>query len=523
MKITKQSKKNLFITLCAYIVAAAGLFDLYRYYVVSDIVSHITIAQKYAAGNYYDAVNGIWGVLISWLMVPFLGLGVEPVIIFKLLNLLLGALAIVGIWLLAKRFLVKDTMEVLLLLISIPAVLSFAFVHTTADLLVLTVLLFFLYVGLSENYYKNPWNAVQLGIIGGVGYFAKHYVFYVLFFYIPLSHVLLYFAKKDAAYRKKIIINFALAFSIFLSISSIWIAAQSIKYGFLTTGTSVTYNRAWMSPESLGHAPEYLGLLEPPNATANSMWEDLTYYAPQMAGYGWVPFDGKENTLFQLLLIWDNILETLNAINKFSLVLGPVILVVSLLYIVKRLRSRVVLLDVGLYAMLFMGIAAGGYLLIRTSDRYIWICWALILILGLHWLNRLLQYLPQKRNYALVVMALFAFTFMFVPVRRLVINVYQDKQLYEIGKIMNEINMQGRIATNANWSNTSLISYYAGTVFLGKTQKDLAPEDLSGELQEHSVDYWLVWGEHAVSNEEFVLTAELPEYDLTIYRVVDDK
>ena len=115
------------IALFFYFLIGLLFLHFFQYYVVTDIVPYVTIAQKYLQGDIINAVNGIWGVLVSWLLVPFLFIGIKSIIAFKLLNLLIGGLTLFGIWLFGKKFNINKTIESIFLI----SLTLFAFLITS--------------------------------------------------------------------------------------------------------------------------------------------------------------------------------------------------------------------------------------------------------------------------------------------------------------------------------------------------------------------------------------------------------
>ncbi len=65
-------KKNyvLIFILILYFVFGLFLLNYYQYILNSDGISYISIAQKYMVGDFGNAINGYWGPLLSWLMIP---------------------------------------------------------------------------------------------------------------------------------------------------------------------------------------------------------------------------------------------------------------------------------------------------------------------------------------------------------------------------------------------------------------------------------------------------------------------
>ncbi|MHC4572433.1 MAG: hypothetical protein ACYS0C_10215, partial [Planctomycetota bacterium] len=63
-------KNYLVVVLLIYLVAGISILKYYRYLVNPDGISYISIAQKYINGDFSNAVNGWWGPMLSWLLVP---------------------------------------------------------------------------------------------------------------------------------------------------------------------------------------------------------------------------------------------------------------------------------------------------------------------------------------------------------------------------------------------------------------------------------------------------------------------
>ncbi|MDD9865664.1 MAG: hypothetical protein OXS32_04890, partial [Verrucomicrobiales bacterium] len=68
----------------------------------TDAIAYMRVAEYWSTGNFDFAINGYWGPLLSWLMVPFLWLGVEPLLAGKLAMLISG-----GVFFHGSLFLVR--------------------------------------------------------------------------------------------------------------------------------------------------------------------------------------------------------------------------------------------------------------------------------------------------------------------------------------------------------------------------------------------------------------------------------
>ena len=71
-------KQMALIVLTGYMVIGFILMNLYPHQMTTDSLSYISIAQKYARGHFHDAVNWVWSPLISWLLAPFVLIGIHP-------------------------------------------------------------------------------------------------------------------------------------------------------------------------------------------------------------------------------------------------------------------------------------------------------------------------------------------------------------------------------------------------------------------------------------------------------------
>src|SRR4051812_39452421 len=97
--ITSYSKliltKNTVFLSIAWFLLALLFFPYLRYYVDNpDTLSYITVAEKIATGNFSEAVNGYWSPLICWLLVVPFRLHIESITAFKILQLVIGWVAL---------------------------------------------------------------------------------------------------------------------------------------------------------------------------------------------------------------------------------------------------------------------------------------------------------------------------------------------------------------------------------------------------------------------------------------------
>ena len=128
------------------------LLPLYQFQINADGVSYLNIAHLYAIGDFHDAINGFWGPLISWLLVPFLLLKLPSLFAFKILSLIISFFTFIAIRLLSQRFIINEKARLLISLVAMPMLLNYAFLLVTPDLLFLCIALYYLYCVFDINY-----------------------------------------------------------------------------------------------------------------------------------------------------------------------------------------------------------------------------------------------------------------------------------------------------------------------------------------------------------------------------------
>jgi hypothetical protein len=76
--------------LLAYTALGLGLLAAYQFQINPDGIAYLDIAEKYARGDVWGAVNAYWSPLISWLTAVLRLLGLPPQVAIKLVLLMGG-------------------------------------------------------------------------------------------------------------------------------------------------------------------------------------------------------------------------------------------------------------------------------------------------------------------------------------------------------------------------------------------------------------------------------------------------
>jgi len=108
----------------------------------SDAIAYMRVAEYWSVGNLSFAVNGYWGPMLSWLMVPFLWLSAEPLLAGKLAMLVSGAVFFHGSLFLARSLGLRLTDELIVAWVLALTIPNWMSNHVTPDLLVAGLMAF---------------------------------------------------------------------------------------------------------------------------------------------------------------------------------------------------------------------------------------------------------------------------------------------------------------------------------------------------------------------------------------------
>ena len=271
---------TLMLSLTVYAVVCVFFFHYER--LTGDATLYLGIAEKYIRGDLSNAINGYWGPLLSWLLIPFLYFGASHLFAINALNLIFGLLTISGVWKLSCRFEMSDNIRIVILIPLVP-ILVFISLIEPMDFLLLCILVFYLNIIFNKNYSANISHAISAGILGALAYFSKPYGFPFFISHFAIFNMLHYFAVTSKVQKRDVLRNVIAGFIIFALFSGIWISLISNKYGHLTFSNQGRGVFASLGPGSEHDTLEkgdpifYEGFFEPPNESALVIYEDPTY------------------------------------------------------------------------------------------------------------------------------------------------------------------------------------------------------------------------------------------------------
>ncbi len=493
------------LVLVLYAVAGIFLLPFFKYQINPDGVSYLSLARQYLHGEWWNAVNGYWGPLFSWLLVPFLYAAVPPTLAAKILALLIGFFAIIGTRMLSCRFHMSETTRTVLLFALIPVVLHFAFFTVSPDLLLMGILVFYLYFLFDPDYSISPRNGVLCGIAGGLAYLTKSYSFPFFLVHFVFFHIFQAWRLRQKWERKMMLRNAVLGLAFFAVISGSWAAVLSLKYSQWTFGTSGAFTHALSGPESKG-LPGANGFVSPPTPSAVSAWDDPTYAdrAP------WSPFDSRRAVVYQMKAIAGNVYELYLYCLSFTPLAFVIILASFLLCFSPSFRNES---PVVLYSLFTIFLYPAGYLFIFVRERFLWILFILIMLMGGHLLQMLLKSKPlgskRLQNATLI---LFALSLVFMPTKDLVKDARNrpGESIYQLSRTLKDrYHLKGNLAANDRWTETLYLSFFLDSRFYGLAGRNWTREDLGAAIKSYDLDDYLVWKENGVALEPPVHYGEL--------------
>lgn len=319
--------------------------------------------------------------------------------------------------------------------------------------------------------------------------FNQKFCFTIFLVHFILFNTFFYFKSLNTQKRAKILKNLSIGLIVFFAISGIWIGLISDKYNKITFGTSGEYNHDLVGPKSQGHYEYYKGLVNQPNNSSFSPWEDPSYFKME----SWSPFQSLDYFMFQIDLILKNIVKIISIIELFS-VLSIVIIIAAIVLIIKS-RADGDSKKKLIYLLTTILIYAGGYTPLILEERYLWLISILLLITGCYVLSLLfkMNYINKFKKNILVIFLILSF--IMTPFSVLVFDFNGEQSIYNLSlTLKNKYNVHGNIASNDNLVDTDHIVFLMNSKYYGMPKKTNNYNEKKAELENYNIDYYLVWG-----------------------------
>ena len=465
-------KEIILLVFSIFIFILLSLFFLnhYRYQINPDAIYDISIAAKYSKGLFFDAINGYRSPLISIVLVPFIWLKMEPLLAYKIINIICGIIILFIIKKTCKLFLINNLGKFFILIFSIPILLYFIFKETTPDILSAIFILLFFNVLVDKSIAYSYKKGLYLGIITGFGYLSKAYnLIFFISILILVTIVELLLGKQN---RKQIIRNLIFAILIILVISLPYIVTLSIKYNEFSYSTIGEFTYKLYSPDYIDNSSKVINHLSDVGLGNNFIVDDNSYLIDKMEFWLDIKF------LFKRILL--NFYAFFRDVDRIFLV------AFSLIYLIFK-KTKEYFANFKVYSFFILYVL--GYSPLNYVDRFFCSLYILGFIVAVYLFSNFSIEKKNSNKLAIVlILLIISISFVKYPINYLKSNMNSKigYDSYLRANKISELNLEGRIATNAgSGRDVMYITYYNrdNLQYLGSS-------DNIEEIKDFSLDYY---------------------------------
>ncbi len=439
-----------------------------------DSISYISISKKYFDGNFSEAINGYWGPLFSWIILPSYLVKLEPHIFARIV---FGVFSIL-LFILINKFFIKfqlnDKIKTLGIYFFILPAIFFSFYRLTPDYLLLILTLFYVYTTLDENFWIKKSQVVISSVLGALMFLTKSYG---LMFFLAFQTILLlieFISNKKIS--KTVISNYLLSVVSILILISPWIYLLSNKYGSFTISSSGSVNIKIVNPElNFRHPSIESGFKAPSDIYSISAWDD-----PDINSYPeWNPFSTFQNLRYFLINTVKNIFKLFIFILAFAPLLS------SFIFLLKKKDFRNPVLLKLLSAGLIYGL---GYTTIYVENRYIWPSLIIFSFIGLIVLNNYyIHFLKDKARSIINLIIISSFLpFFFYGLNQ---QLPTTSAYYQAESIKNKFKISGNFASTNYWDHGLALTYFLNSKFFGTEKLPINSDKLLEKAQKSGINY----------------------------------
>jgi hypothetical protein len=485
--------------LIVYLLLGFLQLKVHRYEMNPDGISYIAIAQKYLVGNFHDAINAVWSPFFSWLLVPMLALGVEPLLAPKILNVILGVPILLLISRLSQQFSLTVWTRRVLLFSLVPILLSMS-VLARADLCGAIPLLIYFLMIFRPQYPAALRQGAWCGFWGGIAYLAKVYAFPFFISHFLLMNGLHYLRHETREKKRQTLASLCCGFIVFGLVSGLWIAALSTKYHRFTFSNVPKLIVHSKSPDFQSISVQPQGLISPPNPTAVALNEDYSLTDYHLSD--WTPLGSWGAFKHYTRVITRQWIQILYFFQSFSC-LSITICLTYILFLLHRPRELLVQYEV-VYPFVTLLLFCSGYSMIHVTAataRFLWVPYFLLVLMGGYTLDRLIQdsFFTKARRAVLYVA--FVACFAFTPIMNMWQNRNEGKPIYLLSHMFKDhIRPGDRIASDTEWARSLFLAFYLNARYYSTAGTEVTEQKLENDLRRFGIQHYLVWGESTHSH-----------------------
>jgi len=465
-------------TLLMYVILGV-IFPHYRYYIDPDGTAYLTISQRYAVGDFYKAINGLWSPFGCWITAFFIKAGFVVIDASWIANTL-GATGFLFIsHSIFLHFEIKQKSQWLMDITLAIFLCSSIFWQSFDDLWSCFFALASLRIMLAKDFTSKPALWVVCGLMGTLAYLSKAYFF--PFFLLNMVCCTYFIAKGNKAQWLRIS-AFAIAAMVIFSMPWIW--ALHYKYGIWAASTSGSMNMSWYL---VGHPywkDNIAALLPPSYKDSPSYWED-PWFANGRMYHMW---DSLSWFGLQLLRIGYNVYKFIYCLLQIS-VFFPVVLVLSLFIVLsKKIRGQFTN-DTFIVALSSL-LLPSGLFMNHFESRFLWYMLPLGALLAV-------LALQNKANWKRIFMPLLALSILIFPLWCMKKMYNEGINEYMISQQLKQMNIHGTFTGTPKPGRESQrlqrIAYFSGIQYYNPVNPDVTTTAALKDMRRYNINYYFTY------------------------------
>jgi hypothetical protein len=469
-----------------FIVALVVAYPYYQYYIDPDATAYLTLAKRYAEGDYAKAINGYWSPWAIWLTALLIKAGTASFKAAIMVNAV-GALGFLYISHSLMLFFSLRRDAVYLLTVALSFFLLYAvFWQSFDDLWECFFLLLVLRIILTDCFIHRPLLWIAAGVFGALAYLAKAYA---LPFFILEIACCTWLINRQGKSSNKLQWLKAAGVCIFtmLLVSAPWIYLLCQKYGVWTTGTAGSLNMSWYL---VGHPywrDDIQALLPPIYSDSPSYWEDA-YLVNGATPHFW---STPKLFLLQIIKTGYNLLKFIQSINELT-AFFLLALIIAFLGLSTRRQAENDGQKLSILCLSFL-LFPVGYFLINFQARYLWYMLPLCIVIvtcALQSWTFFSQFGKPLQRFILIV---FAFSIMAYPALGLKDMLNKGKQEWIMAQALKQQHITGSFTTNIPYGPRTQdiirLSYFSGNPYYNMPLPT-SKGDLLSDIRRYKVKYY---------------------------------
>lgn len=453
-----------------YLLLFIFLWQYYQYVFDVDGVGYSIVAEHFSNGNWFRAINGFWSPLHSWLVAPFLKSKIAVRDVFFISNAFISLVILVLINCLQIRLGVNSRYKLPTLLSAVVLLLHFSFFELAADILLIPFLLAYILMFLKDDFFLKKKYHFFCAIIIGFAYLAKTYALPFLVTIHGLFFSYHYCKTRDVQWSNLLV--FLLTLTAFCMP---WVLIISNKYQIFTIGNSSSLNQSWF----LGEPVNKNSFFRYPHYSDSVGWWEDPYY---MQGEFVNMFSSFGHFIKQIRVFFYNIFLFLNVLMECSAF--SITILLGLLFR-SIYQKNIIFTKLSIFIIFF----PAGYLLTFIEGRYVWIYNLLFLIIGVVFLQEVIEKYVIKRKWEIVILSLFFGSFLFKPIDAMKDTAIHDrgKDCYEIAEFLKKNTKALNFTSNTRSSEGQVIGYLSKRRFFHLNQSAYTYKRFKDEMKKSGI------------------------------------